>query len=68
MIGSGVVGLSFAIRAAAHGSATGSRKKWRLRVIRYQDRVELIPIRPIETLRGFLKGIDTKIEREGDRL
>ena len=40
----------------------------KLRVIRYRDRVELIPVRPIETLRGFLKGIDTKIEREEDRL
>ncbi|HEY5707394.1 MAG TPA: AbrB/MazE/SpoVT family DNA-binding domain-containing protein [Terrimicrobiaceae bacterium] len=40
----------------------------KLRVIRYQDRMELIPVRPIESLRGFLKGIDTKIEREEDRL
>ena len=28
----------------------------------------LIRVRPIEALRGFLKGIDTKIEREEDRL
>lgn len=40
----------------------------KLRVIRYHDRVEMIPVRPIRTLRGFLKGIDTRIEREGDRL
>jgi len=40
----------------------------KLRVVRYQDRVELIPVRPIEEFRGFLKGIDTKIEREGDWL
>lgn len=40
----------------------------KLRVLRYQDRVELIPVRPIQSLRGFLKGIDTNIEREGDRL
>ncbi len=40
----------------------------KLRVMRYQDRVELIRVRPIEALRGFLKGIDTKIEREEDRL
>jgi AbrB family looped-hinge helix DNA binding protein len=40
----------------------------KLRVIRYQDRVELIPVRPIEAFRGFLKGIDTRIEREEDRL
>jgi AbrB family looped-hinge helix DNA binding protein len=40
----------------------------KLRVIRYLDRMELIPVRPIESLRGFLKGIDTKIERAEDRL
>ncbi len=40
----------------------------KLRVMRYQDRLELIPIRPIEALRGFLKGIDTEIKREEDRL
>ncbi|MBT5705636.1 AbrB/MazE/SpoVT family DNA-binding domain-containing protein [bacterium] len=40
----------------------------KLRVIRYQDRVELIPIRPIQKLRGILSGIDTSIERENDRL
>ena len=40
----------------------------KMRVIRYDDRVELIPVKPIQTLRGFLKGIDTTIQREGDRL
>ena len=40
----------------------------KLRVIRYAGRVELIPIRPIEEMRGFLRGIDTNIEREDDRL
>lgn len=39
-----------------------------MRVIRYHDRVELIPVKPIKSLRGMLKGIDTSIEREGDRL
>lgn len=40
----------------------------KMRVIRYDGRVELIPVKPIQALRGFLKGIDTTIEREGDRL
>lgn len=39
-----------------------------MRVIRYHNRVELIPVKPIKSLRGILKGIDTHIEREGDRL
>ena len=40
----------------------------KMRVIRYQNRVELIPVRPIESLRGILKGMDTSIERDDDRL
>ena len=40
----------------------------KLRVRRYRDRVELIPVRPVQQMRGFLKGMDTSIEREEDRL
>lgn len=40
----------------------------RMQAIRYGDRVELIPLRPIETARGFLRGIDTAVERETDRV
>ena len=32
------------------------------------QRIELKPIPPIVKARGFLKGIDTRIEREPDRL
>lgn len=34
----------------------------------YEDRIELIPVRPVKQMRGFLKGIDTTIEREEDRI
>ena len=34
----------------------------------YAGRIELIPLKPIEELRGMLKGIDTAIERDPDRL
>jgi AbrB family looped-hinge helix DNA binding protein len=34
----------------------------------YEDRIELIPVRPIKKMRGFLKGIDTRIDREADRV
>jgi len=37
-------------------------------VIMYDNMVELVPIRPMSSLRGMLKGIDTAIEREEDRL
>lgn len=40
----------------------------KMRVIRYENRVELIPVRPIKALRGLLTVMDTHIEREGDRL
>lgn len=39
-----------------------------VQVIRYDNRVELISLRPIQKARGILKGIDTSIEREGDRI
>ena len=33
-----------------------------------QGRIELVPVRPIQSLRGILKGIDTHIDRDGDRV
>ena len=40
----------------------------KLHVMRYANRVEFIPVRPIQEMRGFLRGIDTTIVREDDRL
>ena len=40
----------------------------KLRVLSYGNRVEFIPVRPIKQMRGILRGIDTTIEREDDRL
>ncbi|MGM0654562.1 MAG: AbrB/MazE/SpoVT family DNA-binding domain-containing protein [Thermodesulfobacteriota bacterium] len=40
----------------------------KMRVIEYENRIELIPDREISELRGFLKGIDTEFSREGDRV
>lgn len=37
-------------------------------VIPYDNRIELIPLKSIKSLRGSLKGIDTTIKREKDRL
>ena len=39
----------------------------KLTVIEYDGRIELIPDRNIAELRGFLKGIYTRFEREKDR-
>lgn len=35
----------------------------KFQVIPYEGRIELIPITPIKQARGFLKGIDTSVER-----
>lgn len=40
----------------------------KIQAIAYGNRIELIPLRPIKDMRGFLKGIDTQVEREADRL
>ena len=34
----------------------------------FKGRVELIPLEPIESMQGFLKGIDTTVPREDDRV
>ena len=39
----------------------------KIEALAYDDRIELIPVRPIRQMRGFLKGIDTSVEREADR-
>lgn len=40
----------------------------KVQVILYENRIELIPLQPIRKMRGFLKGLDTTIERETDRI
>ena len=37
-------------------------------VIALQDRIEFIPVRPARELRGMLRGLDTSIERDEDRV
>ena len=47
--------------------ALGIRPGQKVRVIPYLGRIELIPIETIGESRGFLKGIDTTVERDPDR-
>jgi AbrB family looped-hinge helix DNA binding protein len=37
-------------------------------VITYSNRIELVPIKPVKSLKGILKGIDTHIIRDEDRI
>ncbi|MBW0000180.1 MAG: AbrB/MazE/SpoVT family DNA-binding domain-containing protein [Verrucomicrobia bacterium] len=46
----------------------GLRPGMKLQVIEYNGRVEFLPLRKPAELRGFLKGLDTTIERDSDRL
>lgn len=39
----------------------------KIQVLTYGNRIELIPIQPMQELRGFLKGINTSVSREPDR-
>lgn len=36
----------------------------KVQAIGYGDRIELIPLRPVQEMRGFLRGIDTEVPRE----
>ena len=36
--------------------------------IAFKGRIELILLEPIESMRGFLKGLDTTVPREDDRI
>ena len=40
----------------------------KIQVLAYGNRIELIPIRPMKKLKGFLKGIDTSVKRDSDRV
>jgi len=40
----------------------------KIQVLTYQNRIELIPVQPMKKMRGFLKGIDTSVKRDKDRV
>ncbi|MEO5903956.1 MAG: AbrB/MazE/SpoVT family DNA-binding domain-containing protein [Gemmatimonadaceae bacterium] len=40
----------------------------KVQAIAFENRVELIPVRSAKSMRGFLRGIDTKVERDPDRV
>ncbi len=48
--------------------ALGIRPGQKVQVIPYNGRIELIPLKPIQQARGFLKGINSVVEREPNRV
>jgi AbrB family looped-hinge helix DNA binding protein len=39
-----------------------------MQVIVYENRIELVPLQPIQRMKGFLQGIDTAVSREKDNV
>jgi AbrB family looped-hinge helix DNA binding protein len=48
--------------------ALGIRPGQKVQVIPYEGRIELVPLKAIKRARGMLRGIDTAVERERDRI
>jgi AbrB family looped-hinge helix DNA binding protein len=46
--------------------ALGLQPGQKVQVMLYQSRIELIAVRSVREMRGFLKGIDTTVKREPD--
>lgn len=40
----------------------------KVQIFRYEDRIEFIPVRKLAKMRGFLRGIDTDVPRDADRV
>lgn len=40
----------------------------KIQVLLYDNRIEFILLKPIKQMRGFLKGIDTHVDRDRDRV
>jgi AbrB family looped-hinge helix DNA binding protein len=38
-----------------------------VQAIQYDNRVELVPVRQMASMRGFLSGVDTTVPRDEDR-
>jgi len=46
----------------------GLRSGEKAHVISFRNRIEIIPLRDVRKLRGYLNGIDTSFERDADRV
>ena len=48
--------------------AIGLRSGETLKILVYNGRLELIPVKPMKLFRGIAAGIDTQFERDEDRI
>jgi len=40
----------------------------KVQALAYENRIEFIPVKSLKSMRGFLRGIDTSVRRERDRV
>jgi len=46
----------------------GLKPGQKVQALAYDDRIEFIPVKSLKSMRGFLRGIDTTVRREKDRV
>jgi len=46
----------------------GIRAGEKVQIFLYDGRIEFVPVKSVRKMRGMLKGMDTAVEREEDRL
>ncbi|HLA74606.1 MAG TPA: AbrB/MazE/SpoVT family DNA-binding domain-containing protein [Gammaproteobacteria bacterium] len=40
----------------------------KVHVLQYENRIEFVPVKRMKDMRGFLRGIDTTVNRDKDRV
>ncbi len=40
----------------------------KVQILKYQNRIELIPLKPMKEMKGFLKDLNTDVQRDDDRI
>jgi len=40
----------------------------KVQMLTHQNRIEIIPLKPMRDMKGFLKGLDTDVRRDKDRV
>ena len=48
--------------------AVGLQSGEKLKIMTYNGRIELIPVRPMKSFRGIAAGINTQFDRDEDRV
>ena len=49
-------------------NSMGIKPGEKVQVFQYEDRIEFIPVKKLSKMRGFIKGIDTTVKRDKDRV